>query len=236
MKKGTGMVSPTNSLIPKLKGYLNKVEKGHHLTALSHQLNDAEYRLWRLLLAAEGFDKNNRYYGKVMVTQEDIAEILGWGDASKVSRCLPNLLKKGMIKDYERGCIYVSVRPQNKYVSVNKEHAAEQTENALVQKEYAPTQKKPSYDDSSSLVSYKGNLVSSKLSLENEGLKANNFYENEEETEIILQHLTKKDIEWINADMDRGFEKHQKLNETEQAVCKVFLDGDKKLFEKSIVS
>ena len=91
------MISTHNPIPSKLKGYISKVNKNQHLIALSKDLSDAEYRLWQLLLSAEGFDKSNRHYGKLFATQADIAEILDW-DTTKVSKILPNMVKKGLIK------------------------------------------------------------------------------------------------------------------------------------------
>lgn len=140
-----------------------KVKRNRHLVAIHLELDDAQYRLWDLLVALYDWDrKHEETYGCVECTDREIAKILSWSPA-KVCRARNELLKKKVIR--KPGDLY-SILPfpelddetLNKFKKVARVHGSVSPLKPHVSppiKELAPLQQNQGYLDKSSLVSYK---------------------------------------------------------------------------------
>lgn len=155
-----------NPLLKKLRGY-QKAPRDRYFLLRDHILTQEEFLLYELGLAITDWDKTHiDFYGTFQATNQDLADMLGWSSDSTVSRYKKSLIRKGFfllalvnrlqVKDFSSWELKKSsAKMQNTPAEIG-------IASANLQEPPAKVQNSQSKNSSSSLVSSKGNLSSSK--------------------------------------------------------------------------
>ena len=156
------MLRGFSKLTRKLKGY-KTLGKDRHLTCHMLGLTDSEFRLFELYQDVYDWDSRHyEEYGTVSFPDRVIAKLLGW-NASKVCRIRNKLIGKKLLTHISRG-IY-AINPifeyKSKLADMKQIIADTQQENSLVDQDVPSMQQKQTQKDKESLLSFKGNIVSS---------------------------------------------------------------------------
>lgn len=170
----------------RLNNSYQKLYRYRHVVATQLKLTDAEYRLWDLLIALKGWDKNYPdSYRIVETTDREIAGILRWS-CSKVCRTRNKLQKKDLVtKKAIRVCEVNDASEMQHLISIVQQKGAKPKQKV------APTQQGQVQINTSPLVSYKG---------ESGFLRSQEEYQKTEE-ELGPDSLEIDDMKWIDANV-----------------------------------
>lgn len=184
-------------LTQKLKGY-QLHRRDRHLIAKRLNLDNEEYRLWDLLAALSGWDKNHEdKFQVVEANNSEIGKIVGWSE-STISRVIRRLESKRVIKKICRGRTRINVRAvKGSEEEDEAKLAAVKDELAVVQDKVASVQVVQEEAPDSSLVSSKVNNI----------LRINDRTD-EDYQRIYLEGgyrlLKPDDMRWIDQNIGRG--------------------------------
>ena len=149
-------------LTRRLNGFC-ALSKGRHLMSRMFGLGDAEFRLFELYTDAYLWDERYREeYGTVSFPDRVVAKFLGWSP-SKVCRIRAKLIEKGLVTEVARGIHAVNpvFEYKSKLANMKQIIADTQKENSPVDQDVASVQQDRTQKGEDSLLSFKGDLVSS---------------------------------------------------------------------------
>jgi hypothetical protein len=156
-----------NKLLKKLRGY-QKANRERFMLLMMQVLTLEEYIVYEFGIAITDWDDSESHretYGTFQATNGQIAEILGWKSDSQVSRIRNRLIEKDFFikdgnryraKDFEKWQLRKNPLAKTQRYSANPQYQP-----ANMQGDVAKMQGFQAYDPDHSLVSSKGNVVSS---------------------------------------------------------------------------
>jgi len=163
-----------NRLLKKLRGY-QKANRERFMLLMMQVLTLEEYIVYEFGIAITDWDDSDSHretYGTFQATNGQIAEILGWKSDSQVSRIRKRLVEKDFFikdgnryraKDFEKWQLR-----KNPIIKTQTQFANRQYQPAKTHEELAKMQTPQGHSPDYSLVSSKGNVVSSSINDVNE--------------------------------------------------------------------
>lgn len=184
-----------NNLLRKLKGY-QKAPRARFLLLKEGKLTLEELSVYELGVAITIWDRNKEDYGTFQATNQELADILGWGSDTSSMRHKKSLIRKGFfveVDDNRIKPIDFEEWQRGSSQTANKQEgtAEKQSPPANVEDHNAKMQENPPQTSDYSLVSSKVDLSSSN-EIPNESLS-------DEELESILTNINhQKSLHEIN--------------------------------------
>lgn len=223
-------------LARRLNATYQKVYRNRHVLAKNLVLDDAEYRLWDLLIALYDWDKKHEEdYGTVKATDRGLAELLNWS-YSKVCRARNGLLMKGIIFRRDRSVYKIFPLPQlNENISLTQQNVAEmQNEISTEQQDIASLQQKQGYSGNSSIVSYKDkfSIGSHRRVLIKQEPRSESEYQ-KIKVEGNYTALTVDDMRWIDENIKEEIEISD--DQMEKNIVNIFFKGDLEEYKRHLI-